>query len=97
MQRRTFLAISIFALAGAAAALAPLLTLQEAVKRVEARYLGRMIDAEVVPGRRTEASAIVYSLRWQTPRGDILRIRVSAIDGGLLDVDGHGMLEARRK
>ncbi|WP_027285077.1 hypothetical protein [Rubritepida flocculans] len=74
----------------------PLLPLPEAVRRVEARYLGRMIEAEVVRGRPHEAADIVYLLRWQTPRGDILRIRVSAVDGALLDVDGQGMIEARR-
>lgn len=74
----------------------PLLPLAEAVRRVEARYLGRMIEAEVVRGRPHEGADIVYLLRWQTPRGDILRIRVSAVDGALLDVDGQGMIEARR-
>ncbi|MCS6931350.1 MAG: hypothetical protein NZM27_03970 [Acetobacteraceae bacterium] len=73
-----------------------LLPLPEIVSRVEARYLGRMIEAEVVRGRAHENADIVYLLRWQTPRGDILRIRVSAVDGALLDVDGQGMIEARR-
>lgn len=73
-----------------------LLPLPEAVRLVEARYLGRMIEAEVVRGRPHEGADIVYLLRWQTPRGDILRIRVSALDGALLDVDGQGMIEARR-
>jgi len=73
-----------------------LLPLPEIVRLVEARYLGRLIEAEVVRGRPHERADIVYLLRWQTPRGDILRIRVSAVDGALLDVDGQGMIEARR-
>lgn len=80
----------------AAAAGQPLLSLPEIVSRVEARYLGRMIETEVVRGRPHENADIIYLLRWQTPRGDILRIRVSAVDGALLDVDGPGMIEARR-
>jgi len=55
-----------------------------------------MIEAEVVPGHYHEMTPVVYELRWLTPRGDVLRIRVSAVDGALLDVNGHGMLEARR-
>ncbi|QXM24270.1 hypothetical protein KO353_13570 [Elioraea tepida] len=93
MHRRLLLAGLMLALPARAQ---PLLPLPEAVRRVEARYLGRMIEAEVVPGRYHEMTPVVYELRWLTPRGDVLRIRVSAVDGALLDVNGQGMLEARR-
>jgi hypothetical protein len=96
MHRRPLLLVMPWLLPAAAAAAQPLLPLPEAVRRVEARYLGRMIEAEVEQGRPHERADIVYVLRWQTPRGDILRIRVSALDGALLDVDGLGMIEARR-
>jgi hypothetical protein len=96
MHRRPLLLVLPWLLPAAAAAAQPLLPLPEAVRRVEARYLGRMIEAEVEQGRPHERADIVYVLRWQTPRGDILRIRVSALDGALLDVDGQGMIEARR-
>jgi hypothetical protein len=96
MHRRLLLLVLPSLLPAAAAAAQPLLPLPEAVRRVEARYRGRMIEAEVEQGRPHERADIVYVLRWQTPRGDILRIRVSAIDGALLDVDGLGMIEARR-
>ena len=95
MHRRLVLLLPCAAL-GHPALAQPLLPLPEAVRRVEARFLGRMIEAEVEQGRPHERADIVYVLRWQTPRGDILRIRVSAIDGALLDVDGAGMIEARR-
>jgi hypothetical protein len=95
MPRRTLLLLAFAALALPAGA-QPLLPLPEAVRGVEARYYGRMIEAEIEQGRPHERAEIVYVLRWQTPRGDILRIRVSAIDGALLDVDGAGMIEARR-
>ena len=92
MRRRTLPAL----LLAAPATAQPLLPLAEAVRRVEARYQGRMIEAEIVPGRPHEATPVVFALHWLTPRGDVLRIRVSATDGALLDVDGHGMIEARR-
>ena len=93
MFRRLFL---VLLLSPGLAAGQSLLPLPEILRLVEARYLGRVIEAEVTRGRPHEAADIVYELRWQTPRGDILRIRVSADDGALLDVDGHGMIEARR-
>jgi hypothetical protein len=96
MHRRPLLLMLLFVLPAAAADEQPLLPLPEAVRRVEARYLGRMIEAEVEQGRPHELADIVYVLRWRTPRGDILRIRVSALDGALLEVDGQGMIEARR-
>jgi hypothetical protein len=95
MRRRFLLFFALSPLAARAQA-QTLLPLPEAVKRVEARYLGRMLEAEVLPGRPHENTPVVYRLSWLTPAGHILRIRVSASDGALLEVDGQGMIEARR-
>ncbi|WP_439597339.1 hypothetical protein [Falsiroseomonas sp.] len=93
-MRRAILALLVLPLAGPAAQ--PLLPLPQAVALVAARYHGRMIEARVVPGREDERTAVAYELRWLTPANDVLRIRVSALDGAMLLVEGSGMIAARK-
>jgi hypothetical protein len=95
MQRRFILCLPLLGAAGPARA-QPVLPLPEAVALVGARYHGRMIDARLVPGREDERADLVYDLRWLTPAGDVLRIRVAAADGAMLLVEGPGMIAARR-
>jgi hypothetical protein len=95
MRRRLILLALPAALAPPAPA-QPVLPLAEVAARVAERYHGRMIEARVVPGREDERIELVYELRWLTPGNQVLRIRVSAIDGGMLLVEGPGMTEARR-
>lgn len=74
----------------------PLLPLPRAVEIVAERYHGRMIEARVVPGEEDEETSVAYELRWLTPANDVLRIRISATDGGMLLVEGSGMIAARK-
>lgn len=93
MRRRAVLAILLLA---AHPARTELLPLPQVVRMLEQRYLGRMIEAEARPGRPHERTQVVYELRWLTQSGQVLRIRVSADDGAMLEVEGAGLLEARR-
>jgi len=71
------------------------LPLAEAAARVAGRYSGRLLDARLVPGRPDEAAALVYELRWLTPGGDVLRARLDARSGAMIEVDGPAQFDAR--
>lgn len=96
-MRRTLLLLGLLLALSSVPAAAEPIPLARAVALVAERYHGRMVEAEVRPGRGHERTHLVYELRWLTPEGQVLRIRVSATDGAMLEVDGHGMLAARRR
>lgn len=73
-----------------------LLPLNEIIARVAERYQGRMIDVEIKPGKRHERPPVVYELRWLTPAGAVLKIRLDAATGDFLEIDGRGQLDALR-
>lgn len=73
-----------------------LLPLTEIIARVAKRYEGRMIDVEIKPGKRHEQLPVVYELRWLTPAGAVLKIRLDAATGDILEIDGRGQLDALR-
>lgn len=73
-----------------------LLPLAHAAARVAERYEGRLLDARVTGGRGRERAEVVYEIRWLTPSGDVLRVRLDARDGGWIEVDGAGQSAARR-
>ena len=60
------------------------------------RFAGRIVAAELVEGRPEEQTAQVFEFRMLTDAGDILRIRVDAQDNAILDVDGYGLVAARK-
>jgi len=58
--------------------------LADIVARVGEQYPGRLLDAELV--RR--GNGPVYLLRWLTPEGQVLKMRVNARTGTVLNVRG---------
>jgi outer membrane lipoprotein-sorting protein len=74
----------------------PTLGIVEAMEAAATRFEGRIVAAELTEGRPAEATASVYEFRMLTSAGDILRIRVDAANGDILDVDGRGLMAARR-
>jgi len=73
------------------------LELAEALAQVQQRYQGRVIDAELKSGKPRDWGAVaVYEVRLLTPAGNVLKIRIDAADGRFLEVDGRGLVEARR-
>ncbi|WP_199864556.1 PepSY domain-containing protein [Rhizobium sp. EC-SD404] len=72
-------------------------SIAQAMERAQARFEGTVIEAVLDTGRPHEQTDIVYALRMLTPRGDILRIRVDGRDGAILEADGRGLVDARRR
>lgn len=73
------------------------IAITEALAQAQERFEGTVIEAELDVGRPHEKTDVVYELRMLTPRGDILRIRIDARDGTILEADGRGLVDARRR
>jgi uncharacterized membrane protein YkoI len=69
---------------------------RDAIDRVLERYEGEIVEAELKRGRPGEFTDIVYEMRLLTVQGNMLRIRVDAASGDILEVDGRGLTRARR-
>lgn len=74
-----------------------LLPITSAMDVVKARFAGQIIAAELQPGRPEDMTDIVYAFRLLTERGDVLALRVDAVTGDILEVDGRGLVDARRR
>lgn len=61
------------------------------------RFAGQIVAAELVDGRPEERTQEVFQFRMLTEAGDILRIRVDAQNRDILEVDGYGLVAARKK
>lgn len=70
--------------------------LLDAIETARARYAGTIIEADVVPPRPEEFAEIIYELRLLTEAGNVLRIRMDAVTGAFIDVEGRGLVEARK-
>lgn len=70
--------------------------LQQIMAIVTERYQGEIVAAEVRSGKKREGTDIVYELRLLTPRSNMLKIRIDAMSGDFLEVDGRGLVDARR-
>ncbi|ROP84046.1 YpeB-like protein with putative protease inhibitory function [Stella humosa] len=68
-----------------------LLPVSAILARVEARFDGTVLDADVRAGRD---GRVVYEVRFLARRGNLLQIRLDAATGAFLDIDGHGFIEA---
>lgn len=87
-----FLPVALFAPPVAA----EIIPLARAFAIAEERYRGRALDGTIARGRRHEPD-LVYVITFRTDRGDILRIRLDAETGDLLEVTGRGQTEALRR
>lgn len=96
ITRRSLLAL-LAALPAAAVARADdrprrgLLPLAAAIARVNARFDGTVLDADV---RGERDGRLVYEIRFLTRRGNVIRIQLDAVDGAFVEVEGHGFVEA---
>ena len=66
-----------------------------AIAAATARFEGRVIAADLLEGRDDEPRS-VYSLRLLTPAGDVIEVRIDAEAGRIIEVNGRGLVEARR-
>lgn len=71
-----------------------ILPLPRIIEIVASRYVGEVIDADVVAEDGDDD--VIYEVRLLTRTGNILRIRVDGEDGHFEGVDGHGFIEALR-
>lgn len=74
-----------------------LLPITQAMAAATARFAGQIVAAELQPGRAEDMADIVYAFRLLTERGDMLALRVDAVSGQILEVDGRGLVDARRR
>ena len=104
IARRTILSLLALGIGGAPLLMAPLsiadepprravLPLPAILARVEARYDGTVLDADIRSGKE---GRLVYEVRLLSRRGNLLQIRLDAASGAFLEVDGHGFIDALR-
>lgn len=74
-----------------------LLPITSAMAVVTDRFAGQIVAAEVQPGLPEDMADIIYAFRLLTERGDMLALRVDAVSGVILEVDGRGLVDARRR
>ncbi len=60
---------------------------------IEARYHGRLLEAEL---DEDDDEPPVYEIEWLTPAGDVLDFEFDARTGAMLEVEGSGMEAARK-
>ncbi|WP_099867773.1 PepSY domain-containing protein [Pararhizobium haloflavum] len=72
------------------------ISIAEAMEKAQERFKGTIIEAAIDAGRPHEKTDVVFELRMLTERGDILKIRIDALDGTILEADGRGLVDARR-
>lgn len=63
-----------------------------AIEIANGRFIGQVIAADLGAGEPDN----VYALRMLTDAGDIIEIRIDAGDGAIIEVNGRGLVEARR-
>lgn len=76
------------------------LPFHELAKRVDRRYRGRLIGADIAPPTPQErelGAALVYEFRLMTPQRHLLLIRMDARNGRFLEVAGRGQIAALRR
>ena len=66
-----------------------------AIAAATGRFEGRVIAADLIDGRDGEPVS-VYSLRLLTPAGDVIEVRIDAGEGRIIEVNGRGLVEARK-
>ncbi|WP_127144142.1 hypothetical protein [Pelagibacterium montanilacus] len=72
------------------------LDITRAMDVVTERFAGRIVAAELADGRPEEGVPVVFDFRLLTETGAILRVRVDPFASIIVDVDGYGLVEARR-
>ncbi len=70
-----------------------ILPLGAVLERVERRFRGAVLDADIQPGPK---GRLAYEVRFLTTAGNLLQIRLDAVTGRFLEIDGHGFVEAQK-
>lgn len=72
--------------------------LEQIVGWVGQRYHGRLLEVEFEDDEDDdEGEPPTYEVEWLTPAGHVIEFEFDARNGALLEVEGRGLEEARRK
>lgn len=73
--------------------------LEQVIGWVEAHYHGRLLEVEfeIEEADDDEGEPPTYEVEWLTPAGHVIELEFDARDGKLLEIEGRGSEEARRK
>jgi uncharacterized membrane protein YkoI len=61
--------------------------------RLEREYLGRVIEVEI----DDDDDPPTYEIEWLTPQNRVIEFEFDAVSGELLEIEGRGLEEARRR
>lgn len=70
--------------------------LEQIVGWVDAHYRGRLLEVEF-EDEDDEGDPPTYEVEWLTPAGHVIELEFDARNGDLLEIEGRGSEEARRK
>lgn len=77
--------------------LANLVRMEQVVAWVEDRYEGRLLEVELEMESYGDEDIPTYEVEWLTPAGNVIEFEFDARNGALLEIEGRGAEEARRK
>lgn len=72
-------------------------SMHDAITLALSRYEGKPVDVRERKPKGHEPDVTVHEVRLLTRNGHMLKIRVDAAAGRFLEVDGEGLVEARRR
>ena len=75
--------------------MAEVIPMHQAVRRVSRRFDGRVLDIALLPPS-ANGPALVYRIRLLTRAGDVLDIRMDALDGRVIELSGADLSGVRR-
>ncbi|SEH91141.1 PepSY domain-containing protein [Paracoccus alkenifer] len=75
--------------------MAEVIPMHQAVRRVTRRFDGRVLDIALLPSS-SDGPALVYRIRLLTRAGDVLDIRMDALEGRIIELSGADLSGVRR-
>ena len=76
------------------------LSLGAVAQIVDERYAGRMLRIRSDtprPHERRAGAALIHEVTWLTPQEAVIRVRIDAVTGAFLTIEGAGQVAARRR
>lgn len=76
------------------------LSLGAVAQIIGARYEGRMLRIRSDtprPHERRAGAALIHEVTWLTPQEAVIRVRIDAVTGAFLTIEGAGQVAARRR
>jgi uncharacterized membrane protein YkoI len=67
------------------------------IEWIEKRYYGRALSVELELELEGDGEPPAYEIEWLTPANHVLEFEFDALTGELLEIEGRGLEEARRR